>query len=108
MARYNVYRVGDMKTIVVSRYAGKTIKGIAKRNPTDVHDPEAGEKLARLRCDLKIAEKRVQRSQQAYKAATEALEVAKRRQEKAAQYVRDAAAELANLSAELERYEANM
>lgn len=108
MSRYNVYRVGDTKTIVVSRYAGKTIKGIAKRNPTDVNDPEAGEKLARLRCDVKIAEKRVQRSQEAYKCATAAVDAAKRRQEKAAQYVCDAAAELADLSVELERYEANI
>ena len=54
---YTVIHNGDT-TIAYSTFAGKTVKGYAKRNPEDKHDVATGEKLAKARCGLKIAKKR--------------------------------------------------
>ena len=61
--RYKYYT--DNKTIVIaiSTYAGKEVKGIAKCSPSDNFDFEKGATLARLRCDLKIADKRINRAE---------------------------------------------
>ena len=59
----------DNKIIAVSTYAGKTVRGTATCHPDDVFDLETGKKLAAMRCDLKVREKRV-------KAATEKAEQA--------------------------------
>lgn len=39
-------------------YAGKAISAVASTSPTDTHDFETGKKIASLRLDIKIAEKR--------------------------------------------------
>ena len=54
------YNVGENKVVCVSHYAGKPVRGIAKCN--EAHDKfncETGMKLAKMRCDTKIALKRV-------------------------------------------------
>ena len=63
MARYNIYEDGKGKVIVVSHYAGRSVKGIAKCSPHDTYDQAAGVELARARCDLKIAEKKLENAQ---------------------------------------------
>lgn len=60
--RYRFY-VFDNKVICVSSYAGRTVKGYAKCDPSDTFDFETGKKLAQARCDYKIAVKRVKRAQ---------------------------------------------
>ena len=56
------YIVVDNKVIALSRYAGKTVRGIAVCAPDDEFDIEKGKELARLRCAHKIAKKRFARA----------------------------------------------
>lgn len=63
MARYNTYHNGN-QVIVVSTYAKKPVRGIAKCDPRDEYSHEFGEKLAKARCDMKVAEKRLARAQE--------------------------------------------
>lgn len=90
MARYKTYRASDNKIVVVSRYAGKAVRGVAKCNPSDEFDAQKGEDLARLRCDKKIAEKRVARANAAYAEALAALAAAQERVNKMIEYRQDA------------------
>ena len=108
MARYQTYLAGEKKIIVVSRYAGKVVRGVAKCSPGDTYDVEKGEKLARLRCDEKIAEKRVARSQEAYADAVANLVKAQKRVEAMKQYMDDAAAEYDEIQEELAKLTASM
>ena len=52
------YTRKDGAIVAVSSYAGQTIRGVAKCHPKDVWSQAKGERLARLRCKVKIAEKR--------------------------------------------------
>lgn len=108
MARYQTYLAGEKKIIVVSRYAGKVVRGVAKCAPGDAFDLQKGEKLARLRCDEKIAEKRVVRSQAAYVEAVANLMAAQKRLNDMKEYMDDAAAEYAEVQTELAAVEASM
>jgi len=56
--RYTFVHKGD-STICWSKYAGKSVWGAAKRHPEDAADTDHGERIARLRCDRKIAKKRM-------------------------------------------------
>ena len=53
---------GKSKVIAVSHYAGKVVRGVAKCNPTDDFDIEAGKEIAKARCDAKVAAKRAARA----------------------------------------------
>lgn len=54
------YNMGNNKVVCVSHYAGKPVRGIAKCNEEyDKFNAETGMKLAKLRCDEKIALKRI-------------------------------------------------
>ena len=108
MARYQTYTVGESKVIVVSRYAGKVVRGVAKCSPGDTYDKEKGEKLARLRCDAKISEKRVARSQEAYADALEKLAAAQKRVDAMQNYMHDAAVEKTKILTELAKVETEM
>ena len=50
------------KVIAISSYAGKTVRGVAKCHPSDAYDVETGKMIAALRCNQKIAAKRVARA----------------------------------------------
>lgn len=53
------YFVGKNKVVCVAHYAGKSFRGIAKCDAEhDEFNVETGMNLAKLRCDVKIAEKR--------------------------------------------------
>ena len=108
MARYQTYLAGEKKIVVVSRYAGKVVRGVAKCSPGDTYDVKKGEKLARLRCDEKIAEKRVARSQAAYVEAVANLMAAQKRVNDMKQYMDDAAAEYDTVQEELANFAASM
>lgn len=90
MAKYKVYHAGDNKIVVTCRYAGKTVRGVAKCSPCDTFDAQKGEDLARLRCDKKVAEKRVARANAAYAEALSALAAAQQRVDKMVEYRQDA------------------
>lgn len=77
------------KCICVSSYAGKPIRGIAKCAPGDEFDYEIGDKLARLRCDVKVMSARYNRAAKKFAEAEEAYLRAKRHYEKMEQYMND-------------------
>ena len=64
--KYRYYKVempnGGIKTIAVSTYAGKTVRGVAICAPGDTYDENKGKELAAARCELRVAEKRYARS----------------------------------------------
>lgn len=62
MFKYKYITAGN-KTIAISSYAGKTVRGVAKCNPKDTYDPEKGKDLATARCAYKIALRRQKRAQ---------------------------------------------
>lgn len=84
------------KCICVSSYAGKPIRGIAKCAPGDTFDYEIGDKLARLRCDVKVMSARYNRAAKKFAEAEEAYLRAKRHYEKMAQYKDDSEDSLVN------------
>jgi len=61
--RYKFFQNGN-KVICVSSYAGKRVRGVAICSDKDDFDFETGKRLAQLRCDKKIAEKRFARANQ--------------------------------------------
>lgn len=72
MARYRFIQTGN-KVICISTYAKKVVKGIAKCSPNDEFDLEFGKELAKLRCDVKIADKRANRAAEKYIEAEDNL-----------------------------------
>lgn len=76
MARYRFIEAGN-KIICISTYAKKVVRGVAKCSPNDNFDIEIGKKLAQLRCDEKIADKRANRALDKYIEAEEILVEAK-------------------------------
>ena len=93
MARYQVYN-SENKIIVVSRFAGKAVRGIAKCSPGDSFDAVFGNKLATARCDAKIAEKRVVRAATLLEEALAQRDAAEARVAKMQQYLLDAGTEM--------------
>lgn len=75
MARYKFYQSGN-KTICVSTFAKHPVRGIAKCSPNDTYDEEKGYRLAQLRCDVKIAEKRLARAKKMYDEAFNKMKMA--------------------------------
>lgn len=61
MNRYQYYFTKN-KVICISHYAGRTVRGVAKCAPNDEFNEEFGKTLARLRCDVKVAELRYKRA----------------------------------------------
>ena len=58
MSRYRFYETPN-KVICVSTFAKKDVRGVAKCSPNDEFDVEVGRRLAMLRCDKKVAKKRL-------------------------------------------------
>lgn len=100
------YHVSQTKVICISSFAKKPVRGIAKCDTNfDAFDVETGKKLARLRCDVKVSEKRKNRATLKLAEAQEAYEAAKARLEKMQNYVADATVEYANAQKELADFE---
>lgn len=108
MARYQTYLAGEKKVIVVSRYAGKVVRGVAKCAPGDTFDAEKGEKLATARCAEKIAEKRSARAEAAYVEAVKALKAAESHLSDMAEYFDDTMNELMEAQKAVKDLEASM
>lgn len=61
----NYVRKDGVKVIMVlTHYAGKTVRGIAKCNPADEFNMERGEELAKARCNYEVAKKRAKNANQ--------------------------------------------
>ena len=56
--KYKFY-TNDRKVIAVSTYAKKNVRGVASCSSDDDFDFDFGMKLAKIRCDRKINEKRL-------------------------------------------------
>lgn len=76
MARYRFIETNN-KVICISTYAKKVVRGVAKCSPNDNFDIEIGKRLAQLRCDEKIADKRANRALDKYLEAEDILAEAK-------------------------------
>lgn len=100
--KYKFYTDGSNKIVAVSSYAGKTVRGVAKCDPRDSFNQEAGQDLAVARCAMKIADKRYARAQREYAKAQAAVEVANARLNKMASYVRDASVEVSDAQKRLD------
>ena len=104
MARYRFIEAGN-KIICISTYAKKVVKGIAKCSPNDNFDIEIGKKLAQLRCDEKIADKRANRALDKYLEAGEILAEAKMYFDDMRQYYLDSENKHDKALAELENFQ---
>ena len=86
LSKYKFYTTPDNKTIAISTYAGKTVKGVAKTDPRDDFDPEFGKNLAAARCAAKVARKRKARASKQVEKAARELAKAQRYYDKMKQY----------------------
>lgn len=84
------YSFADNRIYCMTFYAGKTVKGVSKRHPDDEFDLEGGKKLARARCDAKVALKRLKRAQLKQSEALSKLNNARKDAEKMNTYCSDA------------------
>lgn len=80
--------------IVLTHYAGKTVRGIAKCNPVDEFDEARGEELAKARCDYEVAKKRVKNATMKSNRAQEELWKASTYADKMKDYLASANKEL--------------
>lgn len=99
--RYRYYNAGN-KTICVSSYAGKKVRGVAKCSPEDQFNEEYGRKLARLRCDEKVAQLRLSYANKRYLEAENAYEAAALQVEKMDRFTVDARCQLNEVRTALE------
>ena len=103
------YHVSETKVVCISSFAKRPVRGIAKCDTNfDTFDVETGKKLARLRCDVKVSEKRAQRATTKLAEAQVAFEAAKARLEKMQNYLSDATTELAQAQNDLAAFEATL
>lgn len=87
---YQYYSDHKTYVICVSSYAGKTVRGVAKCSPEDEFNMSYGMELARARCDVKVAKKRLHRAAAQRKEAMNNLFNAKDRYAKMEDYFYDA------------------
>lgn len=73
------YSFSENKVYCMTFYAGKTVKGVAKRDPEDEFDLEIGKKLARARCEYKLRQKQLKRKMQRSQIAEAELMTAQNR-----------------------------
>lgn len=92
----------------VSHFAGKPVRGFAKCNPIDQFDLEKGMQLAQLRCDAKIAEKRVKRAQQKFSEAGDKVVAAQRHAVDMQAYLNDALADLIRATDARKKFESSI
>lgn len=94
MSRYKFYFDEKNSTIIcVSSFAGKAVKGRAKCHPNDDFNEDLGKELAKLRCDLKVADKRRVHAAKKALAAHHAANYAKAHSDKMWRYYADASRE---------------
>lgn len=117
VSKYKVYVYdqknpdGSVRCKVVaaaSTYAGRTVKGYAKCDPTDTFDRDQGVKLAAARCNRAVAEKRMKRAEKKVAEATAALARAQKFMDDMNRYHNDATRDLNAAKAEVTELEKKM
>lgn len=78
------------RVIALTRFGGKVVRAEAHCNPTDEWAEKIGKKLASLRCNVKVAEKREKRAILKLNEATLAYQKAQAEFNKAMAYATDA------------------
>lgn len=101
---YTYYSDGKGSVYAVSTYAGKTIRGKATCSEVDSFNEAAGKKLAALRCNAKVADKRYRNAVQKFNAAQEAYDKAVRELERMESYYVDAFRKLTEADNQLDEY----
>lgn len=90
MAKYKYFTDEKNRMVIaVSSYAKKRVKGVAIAAPDDEFDYEKGRKLAKARCDAKIANKRLNRALDKYHDALELYAYALDYRNRMEQYAND-------------------
>ena len=93
MSKYR-FVINGNKIIALSTFAGKPVRGVAKCDPEDNFDLEAGKELAKARCSQKIAEKRYKRATKKFDEACAAMNAAEKYYNKMYEYYSDSAVKL--------------
>lgn len=101
-------RNGKKEVVAISSYAGKTVKAKAICSPEDTYDEELGKEIARLRCAVKIDEKRARRAKKEKDALLRAEAELARKLLKNSNYVVDSIAQLKHDKKELEELISNL
>ena len=87
---YKIYIDEKNKTVIaVCRYAGRNIRAVAKCSPEDTFNVEFGTKLAKARCDLKVAKTKIQNASAAYMKASITADEAQKQYDKMKDYYID-------------------
>lgn len=96
--KYKYYQYVDEKgrqvVVAVSHFAGRTVKGYAKCDPSDTFDLEKGKALAAARCNYKVLTKKAARAKDNLAHYAYLLAKAKTNADKADQMLCDANIEL--------------
>lgn len=107
--KYRFYCNSETKTIVCTTfYKGKTIRGIAKCNPKDNFNEDAGKRLAYLRCKYKLMKNKFRRAEKAYKDAVIMAAKANSNLNKVTEFVNDIDYQLGLVTNELADLEYNL
>lgn len=101
MYQYRYYN-SDKTVVAIATYAGKTIRGVAKCDPSDEFSLDVGEQLAAARCNNKLAYRRVKNAKAKLDEAIKALEVAQKRVAEMTAYHNDSIAAFEAAQSDLE------
>ena len=97
------YHVDEENGVVValSTFAKRHVRGVARCDPKDTFNVETGKKLAGARCNVKVAEKRVERATQCVAELTEVVAFFEAALENAHTYLEKSTSEYATAEAAL-------
>lgn len=98
------YIVAGKKVIALSTYAKKVVKGVAVCADNDEFNEESGKKLAALRCDEKVAQKRFKRAENEYNWTREWLKTAQAAFDSASKYYTESAEAYKEAKTETEKF----
>jgi len=110
LSKYRFYQAGKTgnKIVAVSTFASQPVRGVAVCHESDTFDLETGKQLAALRCNERVAAKRLSRAGAKFKEAEAAVKAANARLEQMRSYLNDsviayneAAIEVDNFTAKL-------
>ena len=89
----------NKQVIAVCRYAGRNVRAVATCAPEDTFNVDFGTKLAKARCDVKVAKAKIQNASAAYMKASVAADEAQRQYDNMKQYYIDSVDQLDKASA---------
>lgn len=102
------YSFSENKVYCMTFYAGKTVRGIAKRDPEDEFDLEAGKRLAKARCNYKLRQKQLKNKIKRCELAEAELILAQKHAHNAKLYTVEAEANLEAAKKSLEEIETSL